>query len=300
MSDRRVLAGGAVAAALVTVLLVGTGLGWWNGAPAGRAPAQPLTAKTLLEPQPAFFGDLVTADVDVVADPAVVATNSIRVVPSFDPYVPTGPAAVTRVRVGRHETIRYVYTIQCVSDSCVPLGKPLAVQFPPAQVTAAAGKRPLQLSAKWPATSIVSRLGKGDTSSNPRFRRTKTMPAPSYSVSPALLANALTAAAGLLGAVALALLGLELARWLERRRLRGVVQLTPLEAALLYTRDAARRADPADRRKALALLARILDREGADRLAYRTGDAAWSEEPPSPDRALEVAEEVETMTRNGG
>ena len=43
--------------------------------------------------------------------------------------------------------------------------------------------------------------------------------------------------------------------------------LTPLEAALAYTRDAASRPDPADRRKALGLLAETLDSEGVAALA---------------------------------
>jgi hypothetical protein len=75
--------------------------------------------------------------------------------------------------------------------------------------------------------------------------------------------------------------------------------LTPLEAALAYTRDAAGRPDPADRRKALELLATTLEDEGAPALAGSAEDAAWSEEPPSPDRARELADEVEASTRNG-
>ena len=123
------------------------------------------------------------------------------------------------------------------------------------------------------------------------------MPPPSYSVSPGTLAEALTVAAGLLALGALALLGFELVRLVERRRRRALVVLTPLEAALAYTREAARRPDAADRRKALALLAETLDSEGAPTLADTAGDVAWSEDPPSPDRALELADEVETDAR---
>jgi hypothetical protein len=299
VTDRRLIAAAGAGAVLVTVLVVGTGLGWWNGVPSGQPPTQPLAVHTSLEPRPAFFGDALAAEVDVDLDPAIVSTKSVRVVPGFDPYVPTGPPTVTRSRVGRHETMRYLYSIQCVSDTCVPLGKSLAVQFPRVLVTATAGRQALRLTAKWAATSISSRLLKGDTSATPHFRRPKAMPAPSYAVSPGTVADALTAAAGLLAAAALALLGLELRRLLERRRRHGLVQLTPLEAALAYTRDAAHRADPADRRKALGLLAKILGGEGVPALAYRAGDVAWSEDPPSPDRAIELAEEVENETRNG-
>jgi hypothetical protein len=300
VSGRRLAVVAAAAGAAVVVLLVGTGLGWWSSPPGGRAPAQPLAAKTLLDPRPAFFGDVVTAEVDVIADTARVRPGSVRVVASFDPYVQSGPAAVSTARVGRRETLRYVYAVQCVSDACVPIGKPLAVRFPRAHVSATVSGRPASVTATWPATSIVSRLGKGDTSATPHFRRNRVLPAPAYGVSPRLLADLLTAAAGLIAAIALALAGFELVRLLERRRRRGLVQLTPLEAALAYTRDAARRPDPADRRKALGLLARILEREGAGGLADRTGDVAWSEPAPSPERAIELAEEVEQTAGTNG
>jgi hypothetical protein len=295
VSDRSILAGAAAAAAAVAILVVGTGLGWWRGALDAPAPAHPLAVRTSLAPRPAFFGDAVTAEIDVNADARTVPAKSIRVVPAFDPFVETGPPATTTSRAGKTVTVRYRYTIQCSTESCVPLGKPLAVQLPPVVVTAGT----LKVSAPWPATSILSRLGKGDVGSRPRFRAPRTLPAASYSVSPSLLANVLTAGAGVLALVALSLLGLELRRLLERRRLRGVVRLTPLEAALAYTRDAAARPNPADRRKALSQLARVLEREGIDPLADAAGDVAWSEEPPSPDRALELADEVEEARRNG-
>ncbi len=125
------------------------------------------------------------------------------------------------------------------------------------------------------------------------------MPAPTFAVSPGALADGLTVLAGALAVGALALIGFELVRLVERRRQRATVTLTPLEAALAYTRDAARRPDPADRRKALGLLATTLESEGAPALAGTTSDVAWSEEPPTPDRALELADEIEVTTRGG-
>jgi hypothetical protein len=293
MSDRRVLAGAAAAGLLVLVLVVGTGLGWWNRGTTEPPPAQLLSARTSLTPQPAFFGDPVTAEVDVTADAGSVAAKSIRVEPTFDPFVETGPPSVSTSRAGRLLRVRYRYTIQCSTDSCIPVGKPLAVKLPPALVTAIAGTRTLRVSAPWAETSVLSRLGKSDLAGRPHFRTPRTLPPATYAVSPSGVADGLAAGAGLLALAGLALLGYELVGLLERRRLRRAVRLTPLEAALAYTRDAARRPNPADRRKALGELARVLEQEGDEPLAETAGDVAWSEDPPTADRALELADEVE-------
>jgi len=300
MSDRRVLAAAGAAAAVVTVLLVGTGLGWWSSGPSAAAPAKPLSVRTSLTPRPAFFGDAVTAEVDVDADARSVPAKSIHVVPTFDPFVQTGSPAVSTSRIGGELIVRYRYTVLCSTDACVPIGKPLPVKLAPVVVTATAANQPLRVAAKWPKMSILSRLQKGDLGASAHFRVSGGLSPPSYSASPGVLADVFTAAAGALAVLGLGLLGIELVRLLERRRLRGVIRLTPLEAALAYTRDAARRPDPADRRKALGQLADILEREGIEPLAGTAGDVAWSEEEPTPDRALELADEVDVVRRNGG
>ena len=221
--------------------------------------------------------------------------------PGFEPYVETGPPTVTDSGAGPERILRYRYSIQCVSDGGLPLTKPFALKLPAVTVTARAGTQQLSATATWPTTFIASRLTPSDaTASNIRFRWAKSAPAPSYAVSPGTLAGLLTAAAGLLAVAALALIAFELVRLVERRRRRALVVLTPLEAALAYTRDAARRPDPADRRKALGLLAKTLDSEGVASLAGATGDVAWSEEPPSPDRAIELADEVESTAKDAG
>jgi len=299
MSNRRVLAAAVAAAAVVAVLVIGTGLGWWSSAPSGPAPAKPLVVKTSLSPRPALFGDAVTADVEIGADARTVSAKSIHVLPAFDPFVENGTPEVTTTRVGGELIVRYSYTIQCSSDECVPLGKPLPVKLAPVVVTATAGRQPLKVTAKWPKMSVLSRLQKGDAGATALFRAPRSLPAPTYSASPGVLADVFTALAGVLAAAALALGGFELVRLLERRRLRGVVRLTALEAAIAYARDAARRPDPADRRKALGQLAEILEREGIEPLAETAGDVAWSEAEPTPDRTLEVADDVEATGRNG-
>jgi len=297
------VAGAAAVVTAVVLLLVAVGLGWiGGGSTTAGAPGTPLAVKTTLTPRPVFFGDPVTADVDVQIDKGAVDPASVRVSPAFDPFVPTGAPQVRENRVGRRETIRYRYTLQCLSDTCLPQRKdPLVIQLPPVAVTAAGGGRALRTTATWPVTAILSRLQKKDLGSyQPHFRRPAAVPPPRYAISPSRTADVLTAIGAVLALVALGVLAGELARLLQRRRLAKAVRRTPLEEAVAYTRDAASRPDPADRRKALELLARTLESEGDPALADATADVAWSEEAPTPEQALELANEVESTRTNGG
>ncbi len=165
-------------------------------------------------------------------------------------------------------------------------------------MTASAGSQQLKATAKWPLAIATTRLQPADISSSiAHFRHATTLPRLTYAISPGLLANGLTILAVLLAAGAVALLGRELLRLLARRHLGALAKLTPLEAALLYLRQAAGRPDPADRRKALELLSTVLEgNDGAGALADTAGDVAWAEEPPTPARVVELADEVETAT----
>jgi hypothetical protein len=252
-------------------------------------------------PHPILFGDAVTAAIAVHIDPDRVDASSVRVVAAFDPFVPSAAPVVTTSRVGRHETIRYAYTLQCLTQNCVPERRnPLVLTLRAAVVTATAGGQKLSAKAPWPQTAILSRLQRKDIGSiQPHYRRPGNVPPPDYATSPTRLADILTAVAAVLALVGLAVLGWELVRVLERRRRAREVRLTPLEAALAYTRDAAGRPDPADRRKALELLATTLDAEGSPALAGAAEHAAWSEQAPTPDRALELANEVEAAAGDG-
>ena len=299
MSTRPLVTAIAAAGALLAVLIVGTGLGWWNAGQSGGAPpATPLSVSVSLSPHPAFFGDLLAAEIDVLIDPTVVSAKSVRLTPSFAPYVQTAPPEVSRSGSGRRAILSFRYSLQCVSDTCLPLDKPFALKLPPVTVTAQGGTRRLHATAAWPASFITSRLSAKDVATT-RFRRATSMPPPSYAVSPGGLANALTVAAALLALAALGLIGFELVQLVERRRASALSAVTPLAAALAYTREAAARRDPGDRRKALGLLAKTLEGTDAPDLAETAGDVAWSEEPPTPDRALALAAEVERTTGAG-
>jgi len=283
---------GVVAA---TIAIVGTGLGWWNGTAHTGEPAHPLAIRTSLAPSPAFFGDPVVAEVAVDVDTNAIAMSSVRVDTDFAPYLEAEQPLVRRHGSGRAETVTYRYTLQCVTDACLPpVGGAHSVQFPPVVVTATSGSRRLTVTKSWPATSVSSRLQHSDLSSvTPRFRHPAELPPTDFGVSPTVLADLLTAAAALLAAAAFLIAALELAALAAHRRGRTTTWPTPLARALALTRQAARSPDASDRRKALGLLAETLRSEGALPLADTTGSVAWSQEPPSPARALELADQAE-------
>jgi hypothetical protein len=286
--------GTGLAGAVVVAALLATGLGWWNAGQPRPALAHPLGVRTRLVPGAAFFGDPVVAQVAVDLDSSVVAPGSVRVEPSFAPYLESGPPLVERSTVGRQETIVYSYTLQCVSDGCLPVGARRVVRLPAVVVTARAGGRQLTVTAALPAASVASRLGPSSlASAAPQFLHASALPPPSYAVTPTVLALTLTVVAGLLGAGAAALLGLELAA-LARRRRAALEQPTLLVSALAFVRDAAGRPDAADRRKALELLAEALAGQGSPTLADTAERVAWAEPPPSAQRTLELADQVET------
>jgi hypothetical protein len=291
MTPRHIAAVAVAASLSILVLVIGTGLGWWGSRASPPASARPIAVRTSLQPANASFGDELVAEVDVDVDTAAISPSRLHVVPSFAPYAQTGAPVVSQSRSGRFATVSLRYRIQCVSEECLPAAKPLALRLPPVVVSALDGGRTRQVTAAWPPALVASRLSSNDLQ-RVRFRRSATLLQPTYATSPNVSADLLTAVAGGLALLAVAVLTLEAVRFAGRRRSR--IELTPLEEALRLTRESARRSNAADRRKALSLLSQTLEDDRVSKLAAAAGDAAWSESPPSPDAALRLAEEVET------
>jgi hypothetical protein len=163
------------------------------------------------------------------------------------------------------------YKLQCLDPSCLPGSKP--------RVLTIGGHR---LVIK-PRVS-VSEVGSPERS----FRRPTTPPPPSYRVRPSLLRALL-----LVGAAAFVALATVLVWPLVRRRRRDRLDTrTPLERALAFLRASLSRG-PADRRRALDLLARTVAPGAAESEALAL---AWSEPDPDPGRIESVVAQVERKT----
>jgi hypothetical protein len=253
-----------------------------------------LAVQASLTPQSVFFGDPVDALVAVSLDTNVVEPGSLRVVTDFLPYEETGSPEVTRSRAGSEETVFFRYALECLDDDCLPTAASRLIQLPSVVVTATAGHSQLRASGPLPALLVSSRLdAAAAAAASPPFRWPASMPPPVYRVDPGALSAVLVALAALLGLGAVTLVGLELTRLLARARARRAPVLSPLQAALEATRQAARRRDAADRRKALGLLALALRDEGHPQLAQTAVGVAWAEPPPTPTQAVALADEVE-------
>ena len=181
------------------------------------------------------------AEVDVDVTGAAVRTDSVKLAaPSFSPYVETKAPEISRHEAGPDEVIQYRYSLQCVDDPCLPLKGPNTIRFPAVTVTATAGSQ--QLKETRPGRSRSPRRAFSRPTSRARShisairRRCRRRSIPSH---PAGSPARSPLAAILLAAAALALLGRELLGVLARRRLGALAKLTPLEAALLYLRQAA-------------------------------------------------------------
>ncbi len=293
LTSRRVLGLAGLLGAIVLVVLLGTGLGWWDTTASQGAPSAPLAVSTSLSPASSLFGDPVQARVVVGLDTRSVSGSTLTVEPDFAPYVVAGPPAIRRSRTGSDETVAYTYSLQCETNGCLPTSGPLAIHFQPVAVAVAAGAKQIKATGRWPDLVVSSRLQHSDlVASSPPFRHPATAPPVAYRIDPGALADGLTVAAVLFGLVALLLLVRELSALADRRR-RSARQ-SPLESALALVRQAAGREDPADRRKALELLAEALTLAGRPALAGSAGDVAWAEAEPSPARALELADEAES------
>jgi hypothetical protein len=256
-----------------------------------RAASQPpLVVTTSAQPSTVRFADPVVADVGVTYDPHAISGGTIRVLPGFAPFAQEGAPDVARSDHDGLATVHYRYTLRCTTDGCVPDGATRVMRFGPVRVTAStAGGATVAATGRWPTFTVASRLTAGDRAGTLVFRHQRPLPAPHYSVSPGALAAGLIALAAVAGIAGVALI----VRTLRRRREAGAPAVSLLERALIYVRDAARRPDPADRRRALELLAEAVDDAGEPRLARRVRDTAWVEAPPTPGSAVELADEVE-------
>lgn len=251
----------------------------WLAAPTVAQADTTLRVTASLNPSAALYGDPVTADVEVDYDPRTVEPSSIRVQPSFNPYVATAAPVVQHPHAG---AVRFRYSLLCVTEGCLPAKGERLLRLRPVIATARAGTNTVTGKASWPALRITSRLATADRNGPVRFRSPATLPTPDYRLAPGALAAGLIALAALcaLGAVVLAV------RELARRSARSkVLLLSPLELAIAYVRDSTARTEP-DRRRALELLSEAAEGE----LATDAADRAWSEQAPTPAGAAELAD----------
>lgn len=277
------LAGGAAAA---VALAAGALAGWWRPASAER-PLTPLRASATVEPQSALFGDPLRARVDVVVDPEVVRPASVTVAAAFAPYLASEPV-VTRSG-GR---ISFSYRLTCLTDSCLPRRQGFA--FRPAAVRATTrDSRRLSAQETWPTVMVGSRLTAAEVAATrPGWHESTQLAPVTWRIDPRLLAGPLVGGSALFALTAGVLVGLALRRRSVQVPAPPAPEHPPLELALARVRRSARAGTPAERRRALEQLARVLRTNGDSELARAAICLAWSGDRPSPARVEAFADEV--------
>ena len=282
-------------AALIRVAAVALGalLASAAAAAAGPLSAGSMSTVASLQPSRALVADRIAAVATVVVDRAAVDPAAVRAVAAFGALdVLSGPV-VERSGRGGQTVLRFRWELACLSQECVPSATVRRLALPPLRLTATRRNgRILASVTRWPALSIAGRVSAGEAAAAiPPFRLETELSPPSYRVAPGTLRVALAAVAAAITAALLLLAARELVSRRTRREEERLALATPLERALRLAREAELRG-PADRRKALSLLARVLGGAGSS-VGGPASELAWAPPEPSPAQIGSVVDEVE-------
>jgi hypothetical protein len=247
----------------------------------GALAAAPLTVRATFDTSTVEFAGVIHVHVVVLLDATHVRPDSLRIVGDFAPLTSLSPARITRTTQGDTITVALTRTFNCVSSACVSTSGVATPALRPVMVIVLAldGRR-LRVAAVWPTLHVQGRVVKSDLGrSRLRFRANTTLAPPSYRLAPSTLAWLLDGAAIVLALGGGALAAYEVRRLARRRH--GEPTVDELERALRLAREAEDR-PPTDRRRALGLLARLLDARNRH-LSATASELAWAE--PEPEQA---------------
>lgn len=300
--NRRATVAGVVLAAVLSVAAIVV----WNRVGGGEstraAEGQPLTARADMAPRRVFFGDTVTAVVEVELDPDRVEPDSVRLRVDFSPWRQVGEPR--RVREdGDTTTLSTTYVLRCLTLPCIsPDEDVIDHNFPPAQVTyrvpgGVGAEPPASVAAPWPRVEGRARYSSrvAQAASGAGWEADLvSLPKLTFSVAPAVLI-ALLLVAGVLLAVTGGLLVRRLLPHRAQRTspppaARPTPEPTPLERALALLEDPARVNGAGDQRRALELVAAVLIEHGEPRLGRTARALAWSAPVPGFEETSSVAE----------
>jgi hypothetical protein len=297
------------AAGLALVLLVlAAGCGGGDEATPAVPKFRSIGVSRSFEPKAAFWGEPVTARVEMVVDRRKLDPDRIRLEPKTFPYRRFTPLVRHRSDSGNFTKLEYEVGMRCLYYACLPvrIDYPGIIPYRDQRVTRfqpwhvfyddPKTKKPRHLARVfWPSLERVSNLDLTDAQVTfqqlPGRLNLNLQPDVSYRLPVPLLAALIL----LLAAALLVFPAWLLIRWLRSRRPPPPPPdppLPPLERALLLVEWSRDRVDGEDRREALEELAFRLDEAGKPALARSARRLAWSSPSPSPAAADELVEEV--------
>jgi len=216
-----------------------------------------------------------------------VRPQSLEIADDLAPLTALSAPATTRTVSGRLETVTVTQRVACLTAPCLAP----RISLPHVRVTVATrGASTATKSTSWRRLQVRGRVTAADlASSRPRLAADTAPGSPAYRLAPATAALVLEIVAALAAAAAATLVALEALRFVRRRR--RAVAGDELARALALVREAEGRPAP-DRRRALALLARLLRSRGGG-LERAASDLAWSEPVPEPEAVDSLVTQVE-------
>jgi hypothetical protein len=296
---RKLILGGAALAAVAVVAIVAWGL---RGGESTRARGEPpLAARADLTPRRAFFGDDVTAVVEVELDPDQVDPDSVRLRADFTPWRQVGDPV--RVRENGDPTrLSTTFVLRCLTRTCIsPDEDVVDHDFAPARVTYAArggtgAEPPAAVQAQWPRLEVRARYSSrvAQTAAGTGWEADLTsLPELTFGVPPIFLIGLLLGAGALLAVVGVFLVRRVLPRGAPPASplpaAPPALVLTPLERALALLEDPVRVNGTGDQRRALELVAAALIERGAPSLGRSARALAWSPPVPRVEETSDVA-----------
>ena len=260
---------------------------------------------------PYLFGQHLTADLDLLVDPALVDPETVSARATFGQFQSVVPPARSVTSEGPVARVRYRYRLTCDSLGCAAGLKLREVTFPDAvaRYESRAGKA-LSIAVSWPSVRLVSRIGdallRPETATEARQQIpidplqllpiSVLAPQSTYTTSPRVLAGLLFAAAFLVLMGALVVGRPLVALVFARRGGANAPELSPFDQAVARVEIAARQQPGSpEHRESLALLARELRRVGMPELVGRARRLAWSEEAPTAATSRELANEARAL-----
>ena len=257
-----------------------------------------------VSPHEHLFGDRLTGRVDVLLDRAFIKPETVQVAENFNPFRVDGKAKREREDLGDTTHLVFTYALTCQrGGQCLPPAEGRTYELPEVRVSYIVTEIGDRQTTRVPLATLTesSRLG-GANVNEPAFRAdARETPAPTYRVSPTLLAVGALGVAGLLVLGALVLLVPLVPLGIVQRRLeaRRARRRTDLERALAHLRAIAPEGRSENLRPALERLASELRRADSDELARQTRGLAWAEPPPVERAIGGLSDDVEKVISEG-
>ena len=310
---RREIVIAVVAVVVMGLITLGAAILSTGGGGSALPGGVPVAVTASINPTVVYFGDPLTARIDIAVDTHKVDPGRVRIATDFRPFDRLGQHKLRR-DAGRITYIRETYRLRCLSRDCVQLLPSIAAaaggakpsgrrptQFAPARVSVQGRSSVQPTLLQWPTVESVTRVNQAESQLQTFFYHADlTPPARSYTLSPTGLLWLLLLLLLVFAAVPVTF---AVRRIRAYRRARGPApreELSPLERALRLLEWANRQTAGENRRRALELVALELLRGGRGELGDEARALAWSPPPPPPEEAGELGTRVRTATGSDG